>query len=64
MGFKKQIAENIIAEVELNGFEDTIDDWEVTKKLLLGTTSSALVEEHFWDCVKFIAESIGNKVRR
>lgn len=64
MEYKKQIAENIIAEVELNGFENVIDDWEGMKKLLLGTTNSTLLEEHFWDCVKVIAENIGNKVRR
>lgn len=64
MEFKKEIAENIIAEVELNGFEYVIDDWEGMKKLLLGTTNSSLLEEQFWDCVKVIAENIGNKVRR
>lgn len=64
MEYKEQIAENIIAEVELNGFEDAIDDWEGMKKLLLGTTNSSLVEEQFWDCVKVIAENIGNKIRR
>ena len=64
MEYKREIAENIIAEVELNGFENAIDDWEGMKKIFLGTTNSSLLEEQFWDCVKAIAENIGDKVRR
>lgn len=62
MEFKKEIAENIIAEVELNGFQEKIDDWEEIKGYFLGTTNSTLLEREFWDWVETIAKYV--KVRR
>lgn len=62
MEFKKEIAENIIAEVELNGFQEKIDDWEEIKEYFLGTTNSTLLEREFWDWVETIAKYV--KVRR
>lgn len=62
MEFKKEIAENIIAEVELNGFQEKIDDWEEIKGYFLGTANSTLLEREFWDWVETIAKYV--KVRK
>lgn len=62
MEFKKEIAKNIIAEVELNGFQEKIDDWEEIKGYFLGTANSTLLEREFWDWVETIAKYV--KVRK
>lgn len=62
MEYKEQIAKNIIAEVELNGFQEKIDDWEEIKGYFLGTANSTLLEREFWDWVETIAKYV--KVRR
>lgn len=62
MEYKEQIAKNIIAEVELNGFQEKIDDWEEIKGYFLGTANSTLLEREFWDWVETIAKYV--KVRK
>lgn len=62
MEYKKQIADAIINEVELNGFQEKIDDWEEIKGYFLGTTNSTLLEREFWDWVETIAKYV--KVRK
>lgn len=62
MEYKEQIAKNIIAEVELNGFQEKIDDWEEIKGYFLGTANSTLLEREFWDWVETISKYV--KVRK
>lgn len=61
---KKQIAIALINEVELNGYENLFDNWEKLKKDLIFCSNSSLLEENFWDNVKYISEEIGNKIRK
>lgn len=63
MEFKKEIAENIIAEVELNGYQSLFDNWGKLKKDLIFDSNSILLEENFWNNIKYISEEIGNKIR-
>lgn len=63
MEFKKEIANNLIAEVELNEYQSLFDNWGKLKKDLIFDSNSTLTEEHFWNTIKYISEEIGNKIR-
>lgn len=63
MEFKKEIAENIVAEVELNEYQSLFDNWGKLKKDLIFDSNSILLEENFWNNIKYISEEIGNKIR-
>lgn len=63
MEFKKEIASNLIAEVELNEYQSLFDNWGKLKKDLIFDSNSILTEEHFWNNIKYISEEIGNKIR-
>ena len=63
MELKKEIANNLIAEVELNEYQSLFDNWGKLKKDLIFDSNSILTEEHFWNNIKYISEEIGNKIR-
>lgn len=63
MEFKKEIANNLIAEVELNEYQSLFDNWGKLKKDLIFDSNSTLSEEYFWNTIKYISEEIGNKIR-
>lgn len=63
MEFKKEIANNLIAEVELNEYQSLFDNWGKLKKDLIFDSNSTLTEENFWNNIKYISEEIGNKIR-
>lgn len=66
MEYKEQIAENIIAEVELNDFQSIFGEkeWQILKNNLIFAANHGELYTDFWDKVKFIAEEIADFTRR
>lgn len=66
MKYKREIAENMIAEIELNGYQYIFGEkeWEKLKKDLMFSADNGMLSTDFWDNVKYIAEEIADFTRR
>lgn len=66
MEYKRVIAKNIIAEVEVNGFQYIFGEkeWETLKNDLTLSANNEMLSTDFWDNVKYISEEIADFTRR
>lgn len=66
MDYKKELAKNLIKEVEINGFQYIFGDeeWETLKKDLIFSATTEMLSTNFWDNVKYISKEVGDFTRR
>lgn len=66
MEYKKELAKNLIKEVEVNGYQYIFGEkeWGKIKKDLMFSATTEMLSTNFWDNVKYISEEVGDFTRR